>query len=151
MLYILKFIIYYIALIGMVVLFPLACTTDNKTLSVLCYVITYYASSYILFAKSFDWTIILALKRKKVDKALGIHTGIYFKILVFVSLCVYVTSFIKMIVNSYTYWTRIIIISFILISFSIVLNLYNAYISDPDEVISYINMLNDKYESNEEE
>lgn len=111
----------------------LTCNIEHIAMSMLAMACS---SSYILFSKTYDWKVILALKRKKLDKAIGIHTGCYFKSLMTITCTSYVTSIIYLFIRLSSMAYRTVIILFAVCTLLLyITNIYKAYKADPDKVL----------------
>lgn len=131
-------LLYFIALITMFVsvVFLFLTTYPNR---IIPYLLILLSSSYIIFSKTYDWVIVLALKRKNIDKQLGVNTGCYFKTLMIVCFGAYILSGIY--IFRYIHDTSTILylcIFYTFTSLSYIINIFRAHKADPDKVLEEI-------------
>ena len=97
------------------------------------------ASSLIIYCKTYDWLLILALKRKHLDKAIGINTGCYFIVVMITSIVTFLYSYACLLINGGdTLWLATVSATAIFMICLFIVNLKDAYKADPDEVLKII-------------
>ena len=128
-------------LVSMLIMFSsiIAYFFVSEVYAIICLLLMMLSSSFILFSKTFDWRLVLALKRKKLDKIVGIHTGCYFVFIMTVSVLAYLTPIIYMLILFDNTKYRLSLIGFLFFTLlSYYINLRNAYKCDPDDVVNEI-------------
>lgn len=102
----------------------------------LCLMVGAVSSSFILYCKTYDWLVVLALKRKRMDKKIGINTGVYFVFIMFISVTTFIYSYISIAVfygNAAEKATVLTIM--VMLLFVYAKNLHDAYKNDADDVL----------------
>ena len=134
-------IIYVIALFAMIISSIASVCTDYIT-RILCWVVMFGSSSYILFCKSYDWLLVLAFVRKGLHNTIGISLGFYFKSLIVITTIIYVYSFIRLFIFAISLHSLLtifsVIIGFVIMTLSYIINIKNAYKADPNEVVNSV-------------
>ena len=134
-------ILYVIALFAMIISSIISIGTDSIT-RILCWVVMFGSTSFILFCKSYDWLLILALVRKGLHNTIGISLGLYFKSLIVITSIIYVYSFIRLLIFAISLdsiFTIVAVISgFVIMTLSYIINLKDAYKADPNEVVNNV-------------
>ena len=112
---------------------------SNGELKIAGHIIGAVSSSLILYCKTYDWLIVLAFKRKKLDKAFGIHTGWYFIIVTIVSVATFLYSYSSLLFCfDKTEWEIWIFIIALFMIFCYVVNLVDAYKANPNDVLNIL-------------